>query len=227
MKVTYVGHATVMIEGSRNILIDPFFNGNPAATLKIEDLPKIDYIIVTHGHADHLGDTVEIAKKHGSIVIANFEIGVYLQRKGIDRIHTMHIGGKHDFGDMKVKLTPAHHGSSILEDGQIIYAGNPAGAIVEMDHRKVYHAGDTGLSKDMELLANDYIDLAFVPIGGNYTMDAEDAFMATKMIQPKVVVPIHYNTWPLIEADPEEFCKKVSEIDIKCRVLKPGESIEL
>ena len=227
MKVTFVGHATVLIEGSKNIIIDPFFNGNPVAAMKIEDLPKIDYIVVTHGHGDHMGDTIEIAKKHGSTVISNFEIGLYLEKKGIDKIHTMHIGGRFDFGDMKVKLTPALHGSSIIENGEIIYGGNPAGVVIEMDHRTVYHAGDTGLTKDMELLANDYIDLAMVPIGGNYTMDIEDAFAATKMIQPRLVVPIHYNTWPLIEADPEKFCQKVKEIGIKCRVLKPGESVEL
>ncbi len=227
MKVTFVGHSTVLIEGSKNVLIDPFFNGNPAAAMKIDDLPKIDYIVVTHGHGDHVGDTIEIAKKHGSTVISNFEIGFYLEKKGIDKIHTMHIGGRFDFGDMKVKLTPALHGSAIIEDGEIIYGGNPAGVVIEMDHRTVYHAGDTGLTKDMELLANEYIDLAMVPIGGNYTMDIDDAFVATKMIQPKIVVPIHYNTWPVIEADPEKFCQKVNEIGIKCRVLKPGESIEL
>jgi L-ascorbate metabolism protein UlaG (beta-lactamase superfamily) len=227
MKVTFVGHATILVEGNKNVIIDPFFNGNPAAALKIEDLPKIDYIVVTHGHGDHLGDTIEIAKKHGSTVITNFEIGLYLQRKGIDKVHTMHIGGKYDFGDIKVKLTPAVHGSAIIEDGNIIYGGNPAGVIVEMEHRKVFHSGDTGLTKDFELLANDYIDLAFVPIGGNYTMDIDDAFIATKMIQPKMVAPMHYNTWPLIEADPEKFCQKVSEIGIKCRVLKTGESVEI
>ncbi len=227
MKVTFVGHATVLLEGSRNVLIDPFFNGNPVAAMKMEDLPEIDYIIVTHGHGDHLGDTIELAKKFGSIVISNFEIGLYLQKKGLDKVHTMHIGGRYDFGDIKVKLTPAVHGSAIVEDGEVIYGGNPAGVIVEMDHRKVYHAGDTGLTKDMELLSNEYIDLALVPIGGNYTMDIDDAFIATKMISPKMVVPIHYNTWPLIQADPQEFCSKVSELDIKCRVLKPGESVEI
>ena len=224
MKLTFVGHATVLIEGSRNVVVDPFFRGNPSAGLKIEDLPKVDYVLVTHGHGDHLGDTLEIAKKFGSVVVSNFEIGLYLQKKGLDRVHTMHIGGSYDFGDIWVKMTPALHGSSIVEDGNVLYGGNPGGYVLEMDSKRIYHAGDTGLTKDMELLKEENIDVALLPIGGNYTMDVSDAVKAAKMISPKIVVPIHYGTWPLIEADPDEFCSKV---DCRCVVLKPGESLEV
>ncbi len=228
MKITFIGHATVLIEASKNIIIDPFINGNPVASHRLGDLPKIDYIIVTHGHGDHLGDAVEIAKRDGSTVITNFEIGLYLQKKGVDKVHTMHIGGKAKIGDIKVKLTPALHGSGIVEDGAVIYGGNPAGVVVELDRKKIYHAGDTGLTKDMELISNEYVDVAFLPIGGNYTMDIEDAVLATKMISPKIVVPIHYNTWPLIQADPKEFCAKVEEIGIcECKILNPGDSLEI
>ena len=226
MRVKFVGHATVLIEGGKNIVIDPFLNGNPVASLGITDLPRIDYILVTHGHGDHLGDTVEITKKFGSIVVSNFELGLYLQSKGLDRVHTMHIGGTHDFGDIWVKMTPALHGSSVVEDGKIIYAGNPCGFVVKLDGKTLYHPGDTGLTKDMELLRDLEIDLAFIPIGGNYTMDAEDGAKAVKMISPRIVVPIHYNTWPLIEADPEIFCEKVRGFS-ECRILKPGDSVEL
>ena len=226
MKVTFVGHATVLIEGSKNVIIDPFIKGNPAAKIGIDDLPKIDYILVTHGHGDHLGDTIEIAKRFGSVVVSNFEIGLYLQGKGLDRVHTMHIGGSYDFGDIKVKMTPALHGSAIVEDGKVIYGGNPCGFVLEIDGKKIYHPGDTGLTKDMELLRDLKIDLAFIPIGGNYTMDVEDGVKAVKMIEPKIVVPMHYNTWPVIEADPQIFAEKVKEIGVKCKILKPGDELE-
>jgi len=228
MKITFIGHAAVLIEGSKNIIIDPFIDGNPAAKIKVDDLPKIDYIIITHGHSDHIGNTVDIAKRDGSTAISNFEICLYLQKKGVENVHPMHIGGRATLDGIKVKLTPALHGSGIIEGDQIIYGGNPAGVVVEVDHKKIYHAGDTGLTKDMELLEYEDIDVAFLPIGGNFTMDIEDAFIATKMISPKIVVPIHYNTWPVIEADPEVFCKKVSKIkDVECKILNPGDSLEI
>ncbi len=226
MRLTFIGHAAVLIEGSKRLIVDPFLRDNPVSNLKLDDLPKIDYILVTHGHGDHLGDTLDIAKKHGSIVISNFEIGLYLQKKGLDRVHTMHIGGSYDFGDLWVKMTPALHGSSIVENGEVLYGGNPGGFLIQMDSKVIYHAGDTGLTKDMELLGDAGIDVAFLPIGGNYTMDVKDAVRATGMISPKVVVPIHYGTWPLIEADPREFCSKVENI-CECRILKPGESFEI
>ena len=228
MKITFLGHAAVLIEGSKTVIIDPFLTGNPQATMSVNDLPKIDFIVVTHGHGDHIGDTVEIAKKFGSTVVTNFEIGLYLQKKGIDKVHTMHIGGRATVDGVMFKLTPALHGSGIVEDGEIIYGGNPAGVVIGLDHRRVYHAGDTGLTKDMELLSYENIDVAFLPIGGNYTMDVDDAVLAAKMISPKIVVPMHYNTWDPIKTDPEKFCEKVSEIGTcECKILKPGDSLEI
>lgn len=229
MRITFLGHAAVLIEGSKSIVVDPFLTGNPTSPVSVSELPKIDFIVVTHGHGDHMGDTVEIAKKFGCTVVTNFEIGFYLQQhKGIDKVHTMHIGGRATVDGVMFKLTPALHGSGIVDNGQVIYGGNPAGVIIGLDHRRIYHAGDTGLTKDMELLSYENIDVAFLPIGGNYTMDVDDAVLAAKMISPKIVVPMHYNTWPLIEADPEKFCEKVKEIGFcECKILKPGESFEI
>ncbi len=227
MKIKFLGHAAVLVElNEKNLLIDPFISDNPCCPIKISDLPRIHYILVTHGHADHLGDTVKIAKSDGATVIANFELSSFISRHGVST-HPMHIGGKYVFEFGSVKLTPALHGSSVVEGDLPVYAGNPCGFLIEADGKKIYHAGDTGLTKEMELLARENIDVAMLPIGGNFVMDMWDAVEAAKMIKPKVVVPIHYNTWPVIKADPEKFAKELEKIGVKCTVLKPGETIEL
>lgn len=225
MKVRFLGHAAVLIEGKHNIIIDPFISGNPVCPVKVSDLPKIDYILVTHGHGDHLGDTVEIAKNNDATVITNFEISLYLQKKGV-KVHSMHIGGRYIFDFGTLKMTPALHGSGILEGDEVIYGGNPCGFLLAIDGKKIYHAGDTGLTKDMELLREESVDLAFLPIGGNYVMDVLDAVKAVEFIRPKKVVPIHYGTWELILADVDLFKKKVEEMGVECIVMKPGDVLE-
>ncbi|KLO21090.1 metal-dependent hydrolase [Marinitoga sp. 1197] len=226
MKVYFLGHAVVYIEASKKILIDPFLNGNPQATKKISDFKELDYILITHGHLDHMGDVVEIARNTQATVISNFEIINYLEKKGVKNLHPMHIGGRKEFDFGSIKMTPALHGSGIIEGDDIIYGGNPGGFIVKIDGKKIYHSGDTGLTKDMELLDLENIDLAFLPIGGNFVMDVEDAVIAAKMIKPKIVVPFHYNTWEIINADSNAFKTKVESLNIKCKILKPGDYIE-
>lgn len=225
MRVQYLSHAAVLIEaGGLKALIDPFISGNPNCPIKVDDLKNITHIFITHGHGDHLGDTVEIAKKWGSTVVCNFEIGNYLARFDLD-IHTMHIGGTFKFEFGKVKMTPALHGSGITDGEETIDGGNPCGYIIEIDSKKIYHAGDTGLTLDMQLLEGEGVDVAFIPIGGNYTMDIDDAVKAVGFIKPKIVVPMHYNTFPVIKADPIEFEGKVN--GAKVTILLPGECIEL
>ncbi len=216
-KIVWHGHLTFSIEHNGVvILIDPFFDGNPAAKITKDDI-KPDYIIVTHGHGDHVGDTVYIAKKTGATVISNFEISSWLQNQGVEKVHPMHIGGGHDFPFGRVKLTIAHHGS-ILPDGS--YGGNPAGVLLTLGGAKIYDAGDTALTYDMTLLADEGVDVAILPIGDNFTMGPDDALKAVKFIKPKVVIPAHYNTWPLIEQDPYAFKARVEkETDAKCVVL--------
>ena len=224
MKINFIGHSAFYIEeGNLKALIDPFLTGNETTTKSVTDYDSITHIFVTHGHEDHLGDTIELAKLSNATVICNFEITNYLNKFGITT-HPMHIGGRTKFEFGTVKMTPALHGSGILEDGEMICGGNPCGFVIKTSDASIYHAGDTGLTMDMQLLKIEELDLAIVPIGGNFTMDTYDAARAVDFIDPKKVIPIHYNTFPIISADPYEF-KSLVNTNIEVCILNPGGSI--
>jgi L-ascorbate metabolism protein UlaG (beta-lactamase superfamily) len=201
--LTWYGHAALGIEtAGYKILVDPFFTGNPTASITA-DQTQADYILVSHGHGDHVGDTVSIAQRTGATAISLFEIASWLENQGV-KAHGQHLGGgfNHPFGYLK--LTLALHGSA-LPDGT--YGGNPAGFLLTTkDGDKIYMACDTGLFGDMRLIGEEGIDLAVIPIGDNFTMGPEDALRAVKFLQPKHVIPIHYNTWELIAQDPNSTC---------------------
>ena len=224
IRLTYCGHSALLIEGAgKKLIIDPFITGNPACTLKKEDI-KVDYVIVTHGHGDHFGDAPAIAKASAATLISNFEIASYAEKLGC-KAHALHIGGAARFDFGTVKLTIAHHGSC-LPDGT--YGGSPAGVFLDMEGKHVYHAGDTGLFYDMKLIGDRRVDVALLPIGDNFTMGPDDAVEAVKLIRPTVVIPIHYGTFDVVKQDPVAFKKKVeAETGSRCVVLKPGESFEL
>lgn len=224
-KYTFLGHGTHMIEtGGYKLLIDPFFTGNPAATLTADQV-EADFIFVSHGHGDHVGDTISIAKRTGALVITNAEISGWLQNQDV-KAHGQHIGGgfHHPFGYLK--LTIAHHGSA-LPDGS--NGGNPTGMLLTTkDDEKIYIAADTGFFGDMQYIGDEGLDLAVLPIGDNFTMGPDDALKAVKLLRPKMVVPCHYNTWPLIEQDPDAWAKRVSaETEAVPHVLAAGESLDL
>ncbi|TFB25040.1 metal-dependent hydrolase [Filobacillus milosensis] len=226
MKVSYHGHSVVQVEHEgTNIIIDPFISGNELCDLNADEV-KADVILLTHGHNDHVGDTFDIAKKNDALVVAPFELATYLGNNGLNA-HPMHIGGAHEFDFGRVKLTQAFHGSSYNEeDGTIVYTGMPAGILLTIDGKTIYHMGDTGLFSDMKLIGdlND-IDLAFVPIGDNFTMGPDDAKLASEWIKAKKVVPIHYDTFPVIKQDPQAFSDSLKAgIGL---VMKPGEDIIL
>ncbi|MBM7648830.1 L-ascorbate metabolism protein UlaG (beta-lactamase superfamily) [Bacillus ectoiniformans] len=226
MRVSYHGHSIVKIEtNGKTILIDPFITGNELTDLKVEE-QKPDYIVLTHGHGDHIGDTVEIAKQSGALVIAVNELAIYLQHQGLNT-HPMHIGGSREFDFGKIKFTQAFHGSGIQqEDGTFLYMGMPAGVLLMIEGQTIYHAGDTGLFSDMKLIGELHpIDVAFLPIGDNFTMGPDDAAIAAKFLQAKTVVPIHYDTFPPIKQDPQDFVKKLESKN--GRVMKAGDVIEM
>lgn len=214
MKLTFLGHSALLIEeGNFKGIIDPFITGNSLCKACIDDLNSITHIFVTHGHGDHIGDTVEIATRNKSLVITNAEISAYLGKFKL-RTHAMHIGGRIKFDFGTVKMTNALHGSGISDNGNMIYGGNPGGFVIEVNGKKVYHAGDTGLTYDMKLLEDEKIDVAFLPIGGNYTMDIDDAVIAAEFIKAKIAVPMHYNTFGIINADPNDFKNKVKSSEV-------------
>lgn len=228
MKAIFHGHAFVELkingeDKENTLLIDPFINGNSQCDVKVDDL-KCDYIILTHAHGDHYGDTEEIAKNNDATIISNAEICDYVAAKGL-KAHHMNHGGANSFPFGKVKMTLAHHTSS-FPDGT--YGGNPAGVIISNNGKVIYHAGDTALFYDMKLIGEmNKIDLAFLPIGDNFTMGIDDAVKAAEFISAGTAVPIHYDTFDVIKSDPQEFKKKVESIGKKCEVMKTGDQIEI
>jgi L-ascorbate metabolism protein UlaG (beta-lactamase superfamily) len=225
-RVRWLGHAALYIESDgQKIVIDPFLTGNPAAAVKAGDVAA-DFILVSHGHGDHLGDTIAIAKKTGAMVVCNYEMSEWMTKQGVAKVHGQQHGGAHTFPFGKVKLTLAFHGSA-LPDGS--YGGNPCGFLLSFrDGTKIYDAADTGLFGDMRLIGEEGVDLAILPIGDNYTMGPDDALRAVKLLTPRKVLPIHYNTWDLIAQDAAAWAARVrQETQAQPVVLKPGEWLEV
>jgi L-ascorbate metabolism protein UlaG (beta-lactamase superfamily) len=226
MKITRLGHAAFLLEGKDRILVDPFLTGNPLASTSADKV-DCDIICVTHGHSDHLGDAVDIARRTGAVIASIVELSDWLEKTGVKSVG-FNMGGTAVIKNTKVTMVPAFHSSSIGAPGLEFSAAMAVGMVIDSG-RVVYHAGDTCVFGDMKLIRELYKpDVALLPIGGFFTMDPKQAAMATALISPKIAIPMHYGTWPLIEQDPKEFerlAKKSSKAKIV--ILKPGESLEV
>jgi L-ascorbate metabolism protein UlaG (beta-lactamase superfamily) len=222
MRVTHLGHASFKIECGENVVfIDPWLTG-PTSPMKVDDVEKADIVLVTHDHGDHgYAEAVEICKKTGAYFVAINELGLQAKSEGVENVHTLNIGGSVEIGDISVTLVHAFHSCG---------KGAPTGFIAKFPCGTVYHPGDTGVFSDMGLWHRLYKpDVYFSPIGSYYVQDVAQAVLSVELVKPKVVVPMHYDTFPVIKADPEDFRSKVSEAmkDVKVEIMKPGESIEL
>jgi len=221
MRIEFLGHASFLLEDAQTrILIDPFLTGNPLASKQAGEV-EADFILVSHGHHDHVGDAVEIAKRTGAVICTTVEVARELfEPEGLE-VLAGNIGGKLPTTFGSIKLVSAQHGSGVT-------GGLACGFVVEMDGRKVYHAGDTGLFAEMQFLKDEGLDVALLPIGDYYTMGPADAVKAVEMIRPQVVIPMHFNTFPAIKQDPLKFKKAVEAQDLsRVVVLEPGKSFEL
>ncbi|ASV74456.1 metal-dependent hydrolase [Thermogutta terrifontis] len=224
-ELQWLGHGSWLIQtnGTR-IVLDPFLDDSPVAPVKSHQV-QAEYVLVSHGHFDHIADAEKIAKANQATVISTYEICEWLAKRGVEKTHGMNIGGSYTFPFGRVKMTPAVH-TSMLPDGS--YGGVAAGFLLTLPEGKVYFACDTGLFLDMQLIGQEGLTLAALPIGDNFTMGPEDALQAVKFLHPKMVVPVHANTWPLIAQDVHAWAERVyKETAVKAVVLEPGESLTL
>ena len=223
--LTWLGHAAFALDvAGLHVLVDPFLTDNPLGASKPDALPA-DFILVSHGHGDHVGDALAIAKRTGATLISNAEIAGWFSKQGV-KTHAQHLGGGHAHPFGYLKLTPAMHGSALPD---VSCGGSPAGFLLTLpEGKRIYLAGDTGLFGDMVLIGEEGIEVAALPIGDNFTMGPDDALRAVKLIRPARVIPIHYNTWSLIAQDPEAWAARVrAETSTTPHVLKPGESLTI
>lgn len=224
-KLTWHGHSCFVLEhGGKRIILDPFLTGNPMADVTPDKVPPLDGVLLTHGHGDHLGDAVPLAKRFQAVVVAPYELALYCQEQGAPHVHPLHIGGAHDFPFGKVKMVVAIHGGMVEAQGGERFTTFPCGFLVTMGGRTVYHAGDTALTMDMQLLQGR-VDVMLVPIGDNFTMGIEDAARAVAFVKPRVAIPMHWDTFPDVAADPKAFAQAVGK-QAEVVVLAPGRTYD-
>src|SRR5450755_921402 len=227
IKLTWLCHATFKIAtpGGQIVLIDPWVMDNPKCPENEKDLKKVDVMLCTHAHGDHIGDAVEIAKKHNPKVVAIPELATWLKNKGAKQILPMNKGGTQTVGDIKITMVDAHHSSGIQDGDETVYGGEPCGYVIEFDNGvKIYHAGDTCVFGDMQIIREIYApEIVMLPIGDHYTMGPREAAYACNLLKPKTVIPMHFGTFPQLTGTPAELKKLVSNIQVL--EMKPGQTV--
>ncbi len=229
VKLTWLGHSTFRIEtpGGKTILIDPWVMGNPSCPESEKKLRKVDVMLCTHGHFDHIGDAVEIAKTHNPAVVGIFELCAWLQKKGVQQTSPMNKGGTQQVRDIKVTMVHAIHSCGIQDGDDIVYGGEACGYVIEFENGlRIYHAGDTNVFSDMAIIRELYRpDIAMLPIGDHFTMSPREATYACGLLRPKLVIPMHFATFPLLKGSPAELRENVQTMGIDVLELKPGETV--
>jgi L-ascorbate metabolism protein UlaG (beta-lactamase superfamily) len=229
IKLTWLGHATFLIEtpSGKKILIDPWVMNNPMTPAANKKFDKIDVMLCTHGHGDHIGDGVALAKAHDPKVLGVYELCLWMNKKGAKQIMPMNKGGSQSVGDVQVTMVHADHSCGIEDEGQVIYGGEACGYVLTFDSGvKIYHAGDTNVFGDMSIIRELYQpDIALLPIGDVFTMGPREAAYACKLLQPKAVIPMHFNTFPLLTGTPQDLDSRIKNMGIELQTLRPGETI--
>jgi L-ascorbate metabolism protein UlaG (beta-lactamase superfamily) len=230
IKLTWLGHSTFKIETptGNTVLIDPWVMNNPACPEQLKRFEEIDVMLCTHGHFDHIGDGVALAKKHRPTVVGIFELCTWMQKKGVEKIAPMNKGGSQQVGDIRVTMVHADHSCGILDDDQIIYGGEACGYVIEFENGvKLYHAGDTNVFGDMHIIHELYgPEITCLPIGDLFTMSPREAAYACKLLRPKTVVPMHFGTFPPLTGRPGELQKLVADFGIEVVDIQPGQTLE-
>jgi L-ascorbate metabolism protein UlaG (beta-lactamase superfamily) len=228
-RITWLGHATFRIDtaAGKTILIDPWVMGNPKTPERLKQFEKIDLMLCTHGHFDHIGDAVELAKKHNPTVVGIFELCAWLQKKGVQQTSAMNKGGTQQIGNIKITMVDAQHSCGIEDEGQIIYAGEACGYVVELENGlRLYHAGDTNVFGDMKIIQELYApNLALIPIGDHFTMGPREAAYACTLLRPQAVIPMHFGTFPVLTGTIEQLRELTADMKVEIIGLKPGESV--
>lgn len=229
VSLTWLGHGSFLVTfRDTTILIDPWVMGNPACPDRLKQFDKIDLMLITHGHFDHIGDAVTLAKKHEPTVVCIFETGAWLEKKGVKRVEGMNKGGTLPFGDLTITMTGADHSCGITDDdGSIIYGGEAVGFVIGFPNGfRLYHAGDTNVFGDMALIRELYApDLACLPIGDRFTMGPREVAKAIELLGVKSVIPMHFGTFPLLTGTPAKLREATAKMDVRLHELEPGQTL--